>query len=315
MPKVNFYSVAYNRPDFIPIQYNSLQYNLRGRDNFNFSFTVMINSKDLKMKSKLVAVCEKHTIPYIEVPISENELYNGGLTAYNYIRDHFFMNAKPNEYSVIMDSDMFFYAPLDIPELISGYDVAAIYHQREKKIFGFKVYNYEYLWVGFMIFNHGRFDYSHINFNPLKNICDVGGMTTYFLKEQVQLGLNVKWLNHTPDITKEYKAIFPEELWEYYKIEMGFQLIENSVIHYYRGSNWDGNKEELLIAKDNFLKEFIDLTKMKKLILTQSDYYDPMAYSRKNFNGLVNNNHYKVKPSIGDYASQSENGTKRKALI
>ena len=227
MTKIHIYSVAYNRPDFIALQYDSVLKHIKQASNpeLDYQFWLMINTKDFIMREQLVEECKRLKVQYRVVPIKEEELYNGGLTAYNYIRDHFFPKAAKSDYSVIMDSDMFLYNSVDIEKLLSGNDVAAIYHQRKKKILGFTKYNYEYLWVGFMAFSHKNFDWNSIRFDPIEHICDVGGMTWYFLKEKQKAGLKVKWLNHSPDITIEYKEIFPELLWPFYEKEMGFQII------------------------------------------------------------------------------------------
>lgn len=302
MGTIHIYSVAYNRADFISLQYASvLKYIQPFNLEYNIQFWLMINTKDSLMRDQLVAECKRLKVQYIVVPIKEGELYNGGLTAYNYIRDYFFKKASKSDYSIVMDSDMFFYNKIDFEILLTGNDVAAIYHQRQKKILGFTKYNFEYLWVGFMVFSHKNFDWSSIRFDPIEHICDVGGMTWYFLKEKQKAGLKVKWLNHTPDITIEYKEIFPEPLWRFYKKEMGFQIIEDSIIHYYRGSNWDNNLKKFIDSKHVFLKEFLKLMKGRSLDLHLSYYYDSVAYSRKHYNGKPHIIKNEISPSFGDY--------------
>lgn len=305
MAVLRIYSVAYNRPEFIELQYSSVVKHIQKqlKPGWELDFWILVNTKDVSMKEQLVQECIRLEVKCQVVPYNESELYNGGLTAYNYVRDHFFPKTGKNDYSIIMDCDMFLYNSMDIEKLLDGSDVAAIYHQREKKLFGLTVYNYEYLWVGFMVFNHKNFDWKGIKFDPIKNICDVGGMTSYYLKDNTPKGLKVKWLKHTADITDEFKNIFPSYLWKYYEPGMGFQIIENSIIHYYRGSNWNGSDRKFIEAKDLFLNVFLRLLDGKSLSIGPSNHFDSLAYSRKHFNGIVNNENKALKPKIGEPGS------------
>jgi hypothetical protein len=303
MKTVHVYSVAYNRPDFIKLQHQTIEkYFVPANNEYKIRFIVMINTKDQEMKERLIHACSDIGVKYTVVPHKHNELYNGGLTAYNFVRNNYFPNTSEEDYSVIMDSDMFFYNYLNIEKLVAGNDVCAIYHQRQKKILGFTRYNYEYLWVGFMIFSHKHFTWHNLKFEPIKNICDVGGMTYYFLKENKKKGLKVKWLLHTPDITTEFKEIFPESQWNNYNPNMGVQLIEDAIIHYYRGSNWDGSDKCYLQKKDKFLYEFLNQYQGLPLNMCRNYAYDSIAYSRKHFNGQLNNNNNKIIPSFGSFS-------------
>jgi hypothetical protein len=149
-----------------------------------------------------------------------------------------------------------------------------------------------------LIFSHKKFLWNKLKFEPIKNICDVGGMTYFFIKDNIKKGLKINWLNHTPDITYEYKEIVPENLHSVYNETMAFQIIEDVIIHYYRGSNWDGNKKKFLEKKNRFLTEFLKVFSGQSLNIKQSKYYDSMAYSRKHFNGQLNYNNLNIKINL-----------------
>jgi hypothetical protein len=85
--------------------------------------------------------------------------------------------------------------------------------------------------------------------------------------------------------------IFHDRLQDEYSASYGMQIIENSFIHYYRGSNWDAADDKYHALKTRFLLKFLDLAEneyplKKEMIAT---HLTNASHTRKHYNGSRNN--------------------------
>ena len=139
-----------------------------------------------------------------------------------------------------------------------------------------------------MIFRNGTVDFNNFDISLIQNVTDVGGRTNAYLRN---FKPKVQWFSHTADIEEEEKEIFEESLFEDYESSFGMQIIEKSLIHYYRGSNWDFNSEEYHKKKTKFLKIFLSFANNKYPLIKEkvSHYSSAVSHTCKHFNGQRNN--------------------------
>jgi hypothetical protein len=169
----------------------------------------------------------------------------------------FIKNEKNAELSIIMDSDMFLIQPFSFIEFIEDNEIAAVKQKRGE--------NVKYIWNGIVIINHKEikhldeldFNYQIINGHHT----DVGGNTHFFFEKYPDTKLkNILHTSHIHPKNKNLKAL-PKELLLEYDIDFCFEIYANSILHYGRGSNWDGMPENYHQLKTQFLYKAIEKSK------------------------------------------------------
>jgi hypothetical protein len=196
-------------------------------------------------------------------------------------------NDASDNISVIIDSDIFLFAPFSFQDYLSSYDISGIVQQREKRTLLAKK-NLIYLWNALLVFKNSKTAFDDLDVSIIPGITDVGGQLHYYLKKHQP---KIKWMKHTPDIEETEKVIFKEALREKYEANFGMQIIENAFIHYYRGSNWSNDPDEYHQKKGCFLNEFLSYSeKHYPLDISNTEAFNNMAaHSTKHYNGIRNN--------------------------
>lgn len=152
MKEVTLLTIACNRPDFIPLQYETAKKYLKD----DFRYTVVNNSYFGQDKpEEIEAMCKKLNTGYVRVrhKIGKTEPSAVVKDTLNFLWKDF---KKVKGILAIIDSDLFFTRNISFNELLEGYDMAFC------PIFtGDKVWP----WTGFMVFNMDKIKVDDINFS------------------------------------------------------------------------------------------------------------------------------------------------------
>ena len=197
---ITFITHADKRPDFIELQYESIQKHIKN----DFEYVVLNNdiTKGENYK-KIKEICQSLSIRCVDVTLDENLQYTNGVLNYsnnNYTTGNnacvyslfwTFNNFITNEEIVsIIDSDMFFIEDVDIENLISDRDIIFTPHYR-----ALNNNHISYIWPGFVCLNLKKSPHlKTLNWNHslqsgiLNGI--VGDVGTYTYFDILNFGLN-----------------------------------------------------------------------------------------------------------------------------
>lgn len=157
--------------------------------------------------------CRSRGILYERIRINEGDHSRNHALACKHAFESY-----PCDYLFLSDHDLFPVKPVDVLELMKGYDIAGVPQIRK---------NYLYMWLGLMIIDRRMIN--SIDFMP-QYIGDVwvdsGGGTAYLLDK----------------IGRERFFLIDEVHYEH-KGEHYTKMLDDSFIHFIKGSNWnkDGN--------------------------------------------------------------------------
>ena len=122
-------------------------------------------------------------------------------------------------------------------------------------------------------------NFSNIDFNGFHG-CDVGGKTQEYIKS----GKTVRWMKHTPGIgSGPDRKIFLES----YNPDYGCQVIENSFMHYYKGTNWNRSNPELVKQKTEWFFKLLEKSKSEEIFNQKylDKYQTIFSHSFRHWNG------------------------------
>lgn len=282
---IRIYTVSDKRPDFIRLQYFGFKNFLKDKD---YQLIVCNNGSTPELRKQIESICEELEITSLFV---EGEYLNGAIATQVpliYCLKNYISKDDKKDITVIIDSDIFLFAPLSFEVLLGDADIGGIYQQREVQYKRFFIRNHFYIWNALMIFRNQTVDFDSLDISLIQNVTDVGGRTNEYLRK---FKPKIQWLFHTADIEEEEKGIFDESLLNDYEQSFGMQIIESSLIHYYRGSNWDLSNEEYHKKKTRFLEKLLALANNKYPLVEEkiSHYSSVVSHTRKHFNGQRNN--------------------------
>lgn len=146
---------------------------------------------------------------------------------------------------------MFFISDFNFNEYLGDNDICAIHQKRG---------NVDYLWNGFVIMkgadlpDKNHFDYRLGTVEGERT--DTGGRTYYWLKRNPNA--KVKYIKHTGLLDVSKSEMLPEKVRAEYKPEYAFQFIENAIIHYRAGSNWEKRPQEFVDGKKAYFNNLLD---------------------------------------------------------
>jgi hypothetical protein len=188
-----------NNPDFIEIQYHTLQKYFKGEYEFIIfndakDFPDFTNDGDITLKTKIETTCQNLGIQCINIP---NEHHKTNYCAsercadsMNYILN--FQKQHPDKY-LLLDSDMFLIDTFDIDKY-SNYDCAILLQSRNN-------YQTHYFWNGIYYFDFTKMkNIELLNWNCCPG-CDVGGM----MQQWLQLQMNGSIMPTTDEIRRSNK--------------------------------------------------------------------------------------------------------------
>ncbi|MEI8232357.1 MAG: hypothetical protein WCG44_01300 [bacterium] len=241
---VKIYTLASNRPDFIPLQVKSLSKFIED----DFEYIVINNGSNPILRYQIYNVCRVLNIKCINSPYRwyKDACYACGIP----LQWAFEKYISKDVTAAIIDSDLFPIAKVNMSKFISGYQIAGVLQQRG---------DIGYLWNGLLYFNEIPSPNTFCLMpGKIRNInVDVGGYLYYWISENKP---RIKYITHTSYITKKNRNLIdlPESIRKKYDDSYTFEIYNGQYLHYSRGSNWD--KPEKLYRKDKtkLLFEFVN---------------------------------------------------------
>lgn len=251
MSKVKIYTWADKAPEFLYKQYETIKKFVKDED---WEFIVFNNvpATILDRQVKIKKICKELGVKCLDVRFRTLVSGAAQICAYGiHWAYHRFFRWEKDTIHVIFDSDMFFVSDFNFNEFLGENDICAI-HQRRGNI--------EYLWNGIVIMRGGELpDKNHFDYR-LADIegerTDVGGRLYWWMQRNPDL--KIKYINHTGHIDVSKSCMLPEKVREEYKPEYSFQFIENAVLHYRAGSNWDKKSKDFVDTKKAYFNKLLD---------------------------------------------------------
>ena len=192
-----------------------------------------------------------------------------------------------SDFNVILEFDVFLINKFSFVNYLEDYNISGIYQQRDN-------FNIEYI-APFVIIVNKDSDFSSLDFGTtLGDSCDVGGNTRFYLKNK-----NVKWMSHTSALIHQRDV---QSFNIDYDPSFGCQLIENSFLHYYRGTNWDQRSSDYESVKTEWLNKALLESKIADIINHKyiSKYNKIMSHSLRYWNGTNDLFNSKLNPYLNE---------------
>ena len=256
--KVSIYVIQYNKPEFLELQYNLLKKYCKD----DFEYIVVNNGKDEENVNIFHKFCIDNNIR--EIQTFQNRIPNtqDHTRALKYIYDEF-LSKDMSDFRTIIDHDIFPFGSFSIANIMENYEVSGI------RLGGFPYYISSFI----IIFNK-LFDVTNIDMD----IHAKQDATTWTYG--ISNSHKTKWLKHTTQGYREIYYIFknhPAIIEEYNRLDrrdITFQIIENNLLHYWQGSEWNKGGIDFHKTKLDFIKFIIDDVKTDQLILDNNVFYD-----------------------------------------
>ena len=118
--KITLVTIAFNRPEFIELQYKSLCTFLED----DWEQIIFINATNPKTKKQLIQECKKYNIQYVLVPVDQDERLSVHGQATNFAFAQ--LLSERVEKVVLFENDCFLLRPFSIERDFAGYDLAYI---------------------------------------------------------------------------------------------------------------------------------------------------------------------------------------------
>ncbi len=289
------FTTAFNRPDFIELQYRLLKKFLED----DYKYIVVSDANTPATKASIERKCaelniqcinvpqEIHRIPYL--PRNPGDNYqNPNVRHCNSVQWAWDTNFSKHEGPVMLiDSDMFPIRTFSVKNLLKDHHFAGIWWGTTDPVNGKP---YGYLWLGLILFNNEFLpERSSIRFNcgklPNTNaICDSGGWTYFYLNKfkDILKIQNLEWVQghqfycpyrYAPPEAQNFSHIseativdnltkrgFTENeirlvLKKPYTIEL---IGGNHFLHYRAGTNYENYSRNFVCEKDCILMEFFE---------------------------------------------------------
>lgn len=251
MSKVKICTLANKEPEFIYRQYETIKKFVKDE---KCEFIVFDNTpiNAFARRKEIKRICKELGIKRIGIRFKP---YFKGAARYcayaiNWMYHRFFRWEKDTIH-VILDSDMVFINDFNFNEFLADNDICAVHQQRGA---------IEYLWNGVVIMKGGELpdkNYFNYGLGTIEGERTDGGGNMYFWMKR-NPNLKIKYITHTGSSNIAEKGILSEEFSKDYKTEYGFQIIENSILHYRAGSNWNKKSPEFVQEKKNYFNKLID---------------------------------------------------------
>lgn len=278
--KVLLFTYAYNRPDFIEIQYKTFKKFLHDE----YEFIVFNDAPGQNMCDKINNMCAKYGVRCVRIP---QEIHDKPYLP-RLARENFHAPAVRNcnvvQYSldtigfdhddilVLLDSDMFLVKDFSVIKYMKNLDTAGLDQERK---------GFHYLWIGLVMLNMQTLpDKRTLTFNcgEIEGVpVDSGGQTYHYLKQNPKLKINYidekgpfhlrcnecKKLNilqctHNRDVL--LKNGFDQNIINCIQMYPLFTFfLNNSFLHYYAGTNWNGENKDRIVQKTNALYDYLNI--------------------------------------------------------
>jgi hypothetical protein len=244
------FTYAYNRPDFIEIQYKTFKKFLKD----DYEFVVFNDARDHNMEQQIINMCKRLGIRCVRIPQEIHErpylkrwpeeskhapaVRNCNVVMYSLNEVGF----KHDGIVALFDSDLFLVRDFSISEYTKGYDLAGLPQPRN---------DISYIWIGLAFLDMRTMpNKTTIDFNCGRvgnQPVDAGGQTYYYLKNNPQLRVNF------------FANNFIQGFHFIYGQTCTVNLDDNAVFfHYYAGTNWTNYAATYHNNKTALVNKFID---------------------------------------------------------
>lgn len=295
--KALIFTYAYNRPDFIEMQYKTFKKFLKDE----YDFWVFNDASNESMQHQIEAMCHTYGITCIRIP---QEIHNRPYL-YRWPGENFndpaVRNSNVVQYSLdkygfdhkgillLLDSDMFLIRDLHLSEYMQNYDLAGVPQWRSLN--GTTV---TYLWIGLVFLKPDRLpNVRSLNFNCglIGDIhVDTGGQTHHYLVNNP--GISLRTIDHIGvPLLRCSQCKFSscshttQELRKRNCTDSEIKFIQNggngalygnnTFLHYSEGTNWIAASNDYHMKKTALYYDFINelLFSHDKLLSKIMPYY------------------------------------------
>ncbi len=248
--EVLIFTHAYNRPDFIEIQYVTFKKFLKA----DYKFVVFNDAPSDEMSTHIENTCKKLGLDCIRIPqnihtyaylyrLPREQVNHPCVRCANVVQYSLNeMGLAHNDLVMILDSDMFLVKDFDPRSYMHNYDLAGVSQSRPK--------NVHYVWNGLLFFDMRtlpRKDLINFNCGEVYGVpVDVGGQMHHYLKEvseaRVQFIHQDYVKNHASKSTLQLETEGYTKPWINFihANPWGVELYHyGTFIHYRTGTNWD----------------------------------------------------------------------------
>lgn len=276
--EVLVFTYAFNRPDFIKIQHDTLEEFLLD----DYKFIVFNDAKDPKLEKQIEDMCAQLNIQCIRIPqeihsrpylprLAREDRQHPSVRNCNVVQ--YSLNTVGFDHDdivILLDSDMFLVKPFSAREFMQGYSLAGL-NQCKGHV--------EYLWIGLVFLDMKNLP----NKNTLTFNCgevdgyavDAGGHSHNYMKKNP--GALVRYIHHQysgrlrcpacesthqprcAHNTAKLKEIGfePHEI-NLFESDSNLEFLHNNTfLHYRSGSNWDHKSAQYHQMKTEALKVFL----------------------------------------------------------
>ncbi len=294
--KTLVFTTAFNRPDFIELQYRLFEKFLQ--DDYEFFVVSDANTKEMRASimetcARLNIICFQvpqaiHDRPYL--PRKPGDNYNNPnvrhCNSVQWAWDHFFSSHEGPV--MVIDSDMFLIRPFSIEKTLENRHFAGVYWGTADSDTG---RSYSYLWLALILFNNPMLpEKESLCFNcgalPGTNaVCDSGGWTHLYLDKFREM-LNIQPFTYlqgheffcpyryAPAELQNFDSFTDEEIaknlaergFTEHEIQLALRkpytielLGDNHFLHYRAGTNYENYSDQFLSEKDLILLEFFEI--------------------------------------------------------
>jgi hypothetical protein len=257
--KVSVIVVAFNKPEFIKLQYDLLSKYMSDV----FEFYVYNNSNNPITSKNIEEECNRYGIEYISVPQS---IFNSSDVSYragkslDYAIHHNMNTYTDSTHLMILDSDMFLIKPFSMVEYMGHFDLMGIYQQRGHVFY----YTNQLMFVDNCKVKN--FD-TETKFLPGiidGQATDCGGYLYTYINRYGILHGNVRDNVHSGTLKSEDIPNIDIEFAPYFQTEIemmnGTNFAEyycGSFLHFRAGSNWINFNKNVVDNREKLLVEYL----------------------------------------------------------
>lgn len=265
---MKIFSVHSVRTDLLEWQVNSLRHFVKDDYDFYCLDNFIEKEKSDFIKNK----CDELNVNWKKFDYPLGRVGYDHINALNSIK-HI---TTDDEINVIIDGDVFLIDNFSFLDCIDGYDIAGMYNQRHN-------FECEYLTPLVLIFNKNK-SFSSVEFDgDKKYMTDVCGKLHSYIKDK-----RVKFLKHTSALD----LIGDDQCFSIpYDPKFGVQIIENSLLHAYRFSNWSKDSAKYNYEKTEWVKNALKESKQHNILNSKylDQYQTVYSHSFCHWNGMPYN--------------------------
>lgn len=238
---IRFYSIAYNRPEFIALQVATL-----ARFVPNDHQLVIINNGRGGDREAIFTTCRGLGLTCRAVHEPRYDLAGEShIRAMAYALETFIR--EDTDISVIIDHDIFPFAEFNVAAFMQDHDMAGLAQGTG---------HVRYFWPGLVIIKTSQREDFTLHGGAVDDIqCDVGAQSAVYLRNHPDI--RPRWLTTTGAITSRSHAYLPAGF-EGYEDDFEMEIIEGVWLHHREGSKWERKSEELYQRKAAWTRRFLE---------------------------------------------------------